>query len=64
VVIQSTGPARFSSDRWFIPKQTERFVTCIDGNISTTIHKNGELEVATSKTGVYKKYKIKQRDPI
>jgi competence protein ComEC len=35
VVIQSTGPARFSSDRWFIPKQTERFVTCIDGNKAT-----------------------------
>ena len=58
-VIQSTSAARFSSDRWFIPKQTERFVTCIDGNISTIIHKNGELEIVSSKTSVYKKYKTK-----
>lgn len=59
VVIQSTGATRFSNDKWVIPKQTDRFVTCIDGDISTTIYKNGELEVVSSKTRVYKNYTIK-----
>jgi beta-lactamase superfamily II metal-dependent hydrolase len=59
VVIQSTSATRFSNDKWVIPKQTDRFVTCIDGDISTTIYKNGELEVVSSKTRVYKNYTIK-----
>jgi beta-lactamase superfamily II metal-dependent hydrolase len=47
-VIQSTNRARHAMDIWKIPIQTTRFVTAIDGNITTTICKDGRLSISGS----------------
>ena len=49
-LIQSTNKTRFSQDKWIIPRFTNRFVTCIDGDITTTIRSGGELKIETSYT--------------
>jgi len=51
-LIQSTSKTRFSQDEWIVPRFTERFVTCIDGDITTTIYKSGELKIETSYTNI------------
>ena len=51
-LIQSTNKTRFSLDKWTVPHTSNRFVTCIDGDITTTIHKGGELKIETSYTNV------------
>jgi competence protein ComEC len=50
VVLQSTSKRRFSSDKWLLPNTAERYVTCIDGHITTEITKKGELRVTTTYT--------------
>ncbi len=52
VAIQSTSKSRFAHDKWVIPTTTDRFVTCVDGDITTTIGRFGELEVHTSYTNI------------
>ena len=52
VAIQSTSKSRFAHDKWVIPTNTDRFVTCVDGDITTTIGRFGELEVHTSYTNI------------
>lgn len=47
-VIQSTSIARHSADKWTVPAQTIRFVTAIDGTITTTITPEGELSISGS----------------
>ena len=44
-IIQSTSRTRHSTDEWTIPDQTIRFVTAIDGTITTTITPGGELSI-------------------
>ena len=51
-LIQSTNKTRFSQDEWIVPRFTDRFVTCIDGDITTTIHRGGELKIETSYTNI------------
>jgi competence protein ComEC len=48
VVIQSTNISRYKKDRWTIPRDTVRFVTAIDGDITTTISAEGVLTVTGS----------------
>lgn len=50
VVIQSTSKSRFARDEWIIQPNTERLVTCVDGDITTTIKKDGQVEINTSYT--------------
>jgi len=50
VVIQSTSKSRYANDRWIIPQNTDRLVTCVDGDITTTISDNGKIEIRTSFT--------------
>ncbi len=49
-VIQSTSKSRYARDKWIIPTSTERLVTCIDGDITTTITVDGKIEINTSYT--------------
>ena len=49
VVIQSTNLARHTKDKWFIPHQTERFVTAIDGTITIKIEPSGSVLVTGSR---------------
>ncbi|MBC8421623.1 MBL fold metallo-hydrolase, partial [bacterium] len=48
IVIQSTNRARHSNDQWEIPPQTTRFVTAIDGDLTTVIDTNGDLTTTCS----------------
>jgi ComEC/Rec2-related protein len=48
IALQSTSLARHSKDVWRIPLDTTRFVTAIDGDITTTITPDGTLRVSTS----------------
>ena len=58
-VIQSTNTTRHSKDRWKIPHETARFVTSVDGDITTKITADGKLYIygsnypATMKTCVF-----------
>jgi len=47
-VIQSTNVARFAKDRWKFPEDCDRFVTAIDGTITTTIFTNGDITISGS----------------
>jgi beta-lactamase superfamily II metal-dependent hydrolase len=47
-VIQSTNKSRHAKDRWTIPVDTVRFVTAIDGNITTTISPGGNVTISGS----------------
>jgi competence protein ComEC len=44
-VIQSTNKSRHSRDRWIIPYKTTRYVTAVDGTITTTISSNGTIKI-------------------
>jgi len=48
IVIQSTNRARHSNDQWEIPHKTTRFVTAIDGDLTTVIDTNGNLTTTCS----------------
>ena len=48
ILIQSTNISRYKKDRWTIPRDTVRFVTAIDGDITTTISEEGVLTVTGS----------------
>ncbi len=48
VIIQSTNRARHAKDKWKIPDNTVRFVTAVDGDITTTISPDGKLHVFAS----------------
>jgi len=48
-VIQSTNISRHAKDQWFIPQQTERFVTAIDGTITIKINRTGHMSIVGSK---------------
>ena len=50
IVIQSTSPERYARDKWKIPSCSDRFVTCVDGTITTAIGNSGEIVVETSYT--------------
>jgi len=52
IAIQSTSKTRYTHDKWIIPQNTERLVTCVDGDITTTISKDGEIEIRTSHTNL------------
>ncbi|MBC8201751.1 MAG: ComEC/Rec2 family competence protein [Planctomycetes bacterium] len=49
ILIQSTSIARHSKDGWTVPTQSERFVTAIDGTITSKIHPSGKIEVLGSR---------------
>lgn len=49
IILQSTNKTRHSKDRWIIPLNTERYVTSIDGDITTTISESGEIHIVGSK---------------
>jgi len=44
IAIQSTNITRYKNDRWIIPRDTNRFVTAVDGTITTSILENGNIE--------------------
>jgi competence protein ComEC len=48
VIVQSTNRARHARDRWTIPKNSRRFVTAIDGDITVVIQQDGALAVTCS----------------
>ena len=48
--------SRFSRDRWTIPTHTDRYVTCVDGNTTTTIDSAGVLKIITEHTGLATTY--------
>ena len=52
VIIQSTNKSRHAKDRWFFPNNTHRFVTAVDGTITTTIKPSGSISVVGSKDPV------------
>ncbi|MBC8522856.1 ComEC/Rec2 family competence protein [PVC group bacterium] len=56
VVIQSTSATRYARDKWRLPKSTNRFVTCVDGAITTTVGVEGRLTVETSYTNIQSHY--------
>lgn len=43
--IQSTNIARHAKDRWKIPNKTARYVTAVDGTITTTISSKGTIKI-------------------
>ena len=45
VVLQSTNKTRHANDKWVIPLNTSRFVTAVDGTISTNICSAGTISV-------------------
>ena len=49
VALQSTNRTRHAKDAWIIPDKTVRFVTAIDGDITTIIKEDGELCVFGSR---------------
>lgn len=49
VALQSTNRTRHAKDSWIIPDKTVRFVTAIDGDITTIINEDGELRVYGSR---------------
>ena len=49
VLIQSTNIARHAKDSWVIPPKTQRFVTAIDGTITSIIYESGRIEVLGSR---------------
>jgi len=49
VLIQSTNIARHAKDSWAIPPKTQRFVTAIDGTITSIIYESGRIEVLGSR---------------
>ncbi len=52
VVVQSTSKSRYAHDEWVIPRNTNRLVTCIDGDIITTITNGGVVEIETTYTNL------------
>lgn len=49
ILIQSTSASRHSRDAWTIPAGSSRFVTAVDGTLTTTILPNGEMKITGSK---------------
>lgn len=48
IIIQSTNLSRHAKDRWSIPQQCSRFVTAVDGTITTTISPSGTMRTTGS----------------
>ena len=51
-IIQSTNKSRHAKDRWLFSNNTERFVTAVDGTITTTIKPSGLISIIGSKDPV------------
>ncbi len=49
VLIQSTSIPRHAEDKWVIPSKTSRFVTAVDGTLTTTISRNGAINITGTK---------------
>lgn len=49
IIIQSTSLSRHAKDKWTIPRQSSRFVTAVDGTLTTTISKSGTIRTTGSK---------------
>ncbi len=47
-VLQSTNITRHAKDQWSIPTKTTRFVTAVDGTITSTITKQGDIHISGS----------------
>lgn len=50
--LQSTSAFRHARDKWTIPPNTDRYVTCIDGTTTTTVDSAGFLKICTDHTGL------------
>jgi ComEC/Rec2-related protein len=48
-IIQSTSQSRHTADTWTIPHNTSRFVTAVDGTLTTTIFPSGTMVITGSK---------------
>ena len=49
ILIQSTNIQRHAKDTWSIPTGSSRFVTAVDGTLTTTILPSGEMKITGSK---------------
>ena len=49
IIIQSTSLSRHARDKWSIPQQSSRFVTAVDGTLTTTISASGVMRTTGSK---------------
>lgn len=47
-VLQSTNITRHAKDQWSTPTETTRFVTAVDGTITSTITKQGDIHISGS----------------
>jgi ComEC/Rec2-related protein len=45
VLIQSTNISRHAKDTWSIPTESSRFVTAVDGTLTTTIFPSGDIKI-------------------
>jgi competence protein ComEC len=49
IIIQSTNMSRHTRDKWSIPQNSSRFVTAVDGTLTTTVTQNGTITITGSK---------------
>ena len=49
ILLQSTNMSRHAKDTWSIPTGSSRFVTAVDGTLTTTILPSGEMKITGSK---------------
>ena len=49
IIIQSTNVSRHAKDKWSIPPQSSRFVTAVDGTLTTTIFPGGTMTTTGSR---------------